>query len=166
MSNKLWIPLIFVTLLLQACGTEKTNEIVQNQNYNYVEIEECTIPIAKKYEKLDPGTGYLYRFSYHSTSVKDFINSGLIHVRHIKEGNHYIDRREWMAQQNTIHINSETKRKHFKIIEYKIVDGVLKPSYSLYGKKTNIDISNAKKEDVNYLLNYCEKTWKLNKGEQ
>jgi len=162
MLYKLWVPLVIATLLLQACGTEKTKELAQNENYRYVEIEECTIPIPKKFEELKVGDVYIYRFSYHP-NIQNFMKINISKNR----VDDYIDNKNTIMQNKGTKLISDFKRNHFKIIKWNIVNPIHdEDNYVLFGLKTNINLINRSEKELNYLLDYCKKTWKLDKGEE
>jgi hypothetical protein len=149
--------------MLVSCGTEKTKKIVENENYNYVEIEECTIPIPKKYEMTNYGNKEPYSHNYLYEEKRDKLNKQYIIMTTKRFEDDYISMKEFIAQGRNRVVVLETTRNNFKILESKIYDDTI---YNLYGKKSVIGLMPSNETELNYLLNYCEKTWKLNKGDK
>lgn len=156
---KLLTLLLSLMFLLGACGEETAkNGQQQKDEYRYVEIEECTIPIAKKFKKLKKAEGYLYRFSY-STNFTDMQS---INIKRNEKDTYLIVKNLIEQGKNTI-LKAEYTKNHFKILEWNLVDSVLHEThYELFIPKTSIRIENSNKTELNYLLDYCKKTWKLN----
>jgi hypothetical protein len=147
-----------VVLLLASCGNEKTaKKLEQKEDYRYVEIEECTIPIPKKF-KLKESNNSKRIYSFDDKNHK-------LHIIHINKRyeDDYINMKEFIAQGRNRAIVSETERDNFKILESTIYDDTM---YYMYGKKSAIGLTTSNKAELNYLLDYCKKTWKLNKGEK
>jgi len=155
--------LSMATLLLVSCGTETTaSKLKQKKDYRYVEIEECTIPIPKKFEELEIGNVYTHRFWYEQ-DIKNFMK---INISINKEDDYLYDKNTIM-QNKTTQLKSDFNRNHFKIIKWNLVDDIQdNDNYVLYGFKTKINLINSSEKELDYLLDYCKKTWKLNKGEK
>jgi len=152
--------LLTLMFLLTACNTE-SKKPTRDPAYNYVEIEECTIPIPKKFKELESGKTKLYRF----VDDSDIKNYKSIDISINKEDD-YIDSKNFIMQNKSIQIESDFYRNHFKIIKWSVVDSIYDSEYyNLFGLKTNINLTSSNKSELNYLLDYCNKTWKLNKGE-
>ena len=155
---KLLIMLLSLMFLLGACGEETVKKgLQQKEDYRYVEIEECTIPIAKRFEKLKEAEGYLYRFYYSSN-----LNMQSINIRKNEKDAYIIIKTLIEQDKNTI-LKAEYTKNHFKILEWSLVDSVLHEThYALFGSKTKISLENSNQSKLKYLLDYCQKTWKLN----
>jgi len=152
-----------VVLFLVSCGNETTaKKLEQKENYRYVEIEECNIPIPKKFEELKSSDMYLYRFWY-GPNIQSFMK---INISKNKEDD-YIDSKNVIIQYKKTQLEADFVRNHFKILKWKMPDNVLdEVHYNLFGLKTKIILINSNKAELNYLLDYCKKTWKLNKGDK
>jgi len=160
MLYKLWIPIILVSLLLQSCGTEEVDELVQKQNYRYVEIEECTIPIPKSFNELEVGKKELYRF-IDDTNIKNYRSIDIL----INKKDDYENSKNFIMQNKSIHLESDFYRDDFRIIKWSKIDSIYDAEhYKLFGLKTRINLTSSNETELNYLLNYCKKTWKLDKG--
>jgi len=151
--------LLALLFLLIACGTESTKP-TRDSAYNYVEIEECTIPVSKKMIHLKDSIGMLYRFAYDSNNG---IDDYLMNFSKVTD-DRYVNLKENIVQNKDIQIISESEQNHFKILQFNVIDPLMNNAYYLVGPKTEIYISHSNDTKVNYLLNYCQKTWKLNKG--
>ena len=170
------ITLMSIMLMIVSCGTEGT-KTKQDSAYDYVEMEECTIPVLKEFNITQiQGKGASgisqYDINISSKDGKAKIKNYLI-INIYKESSDnihdsHIVMREFLTQHNSIDIRSETEYFKFKIIEYGTKNPILNTSnFYLFGNTIVIDIKglpNKKKRYIKYLLNYCKKTWKLNKG--
>ena len=147
-------------LFLVSCGSEVT-EVKKKAEYIYVEIEECSIPVPRKYNKIeDKDMGkYEYRYTY-SGGKDDYKNISILH----QKKNSYKRVKKLINSVNTMHINREFKRDEFRIIE---VNATYRKRYTYHilGIKTYIVLDGSNEEELNYTLEYCKKTWKLDKGE-
>ena len=152
------------TLLLVSCGTETTaSKPKQKKDYRYVEIEECTIPIPKKFEMTNYGNSKPYLHNYVYEEKRLILNKQYIIAVKKRYEDDYINMKEFMAQGKDRAVVLERTKDNFKILESTIYDD---PVYHLYGKKSVIAMLPSNKKEVDYLLDYCKKTWKLNKGEK
>ena len=150
-------------LLLVSCGNETThNQPEQKEDYRYVEIEECSIPIPKKFKELESGSVHIHRFGYRY----NIIDYKKINISINKKDDYIYDKNSIMQSKITI-LKSDFLRNNFKIIKWELIDPVQNEDhYKLFGVKTNISLINSSEKELNYLLNYCKQTWKLNKGEE
>lgn len=150
-------------LLLVSCGNETThNQPEQKEDYRYVEIEECSIPIPKKFKELEAGSAHIHRFFYRA-NIKNFMKINISKNRQ----DDYIDSKNTIMQNKSTLLKSDFYSNHFKIIKWDVLDSIHDESnYRLFGFKTNIYLINSNEKELNYLLAYCTKTWKLNKGEK
>ena len=150
-------------LLLVSCGNETThNQPEQKEDYRYVEIEECNIPIPKKFKITNHGNEEHYLHNYVYKEKRHILNKLYVITVNKKYEDAYINMKEFIAQGRYTTIVSETERDNFKILESTIHDDTM---FTLYGKKSVISLMPSNKKELNYLLDYCKKTWKLNKGE-
>jgi len=155
--KKIIILLSIALLFLQSCGNEtRRKQAVQEKEYRYVEIEECTIPIPSKF-KLNENNKFNQTFIYDRNHKLHFIS---IHKRHQDD---YIYAIESIDKMKNMTMVSETKKNNFKIIESTMDEDTF---FHLYGVKSRIDLLVSNKKELNYLLDYCQKTWKLDKGEK
>jgi hypothetical protein len=153
-----------VVLLLASCGNEKTaKKLEQKEDYRYVEIEECTIPIPKKYDMTNHGNEEPYLHNYVYEEKRHILNKQYLITVKKRYEDDYINMKEFIAQGRNRTIVSETTRDNFQILESTIYDDTM---YYMYGKKSVIGLMPSNKAELNYLLDYCKKTWKLNKGEK
>ena len=151
-------------LFLQSCGNETTrNQSEQETEYRYVEIAECTIPIPKKFKITNYGNNGFYLHNYIYEEKKDMRNKQYLISVNKRRKDDYIHMIESIDKMKNMTIVSETKKNHFKIIE-STMDG--DTMFHLYGVKSRIDLLVSNKKELNYLLDYCQKTWKLDKGEK
>jgi len=161
---KLLTILFSLMFILGACGEEVIKKGVQQKDeYRYVEIEECTIPIAKKFKITNYGNKGLYLHNYVFEEKKDIFNKQYLISVNKRHEDDYIHMIESIDKMKNMTIVSETKKNHFKIIE-STMDG--DTMFHLYGVKSRIDLLVSNKKELNYLLDYCQKTWKLDKGEK
>ena len=150
-----------VALFLVSCGNETTaKKPEQKEDYRYVEIEECTIPIPKKFKMTNYGNKkpYLHNYAY-----EEILSKYSIVQTTLRNEDDYITMKEFIAQGRNKAIVSETKRDNFQILESTIYDDTM---YHIYGEKSVISLLSSNKTELNYLLDYCKKTWKLNKREK
>lgn len=154
---KLLTILLSLMFILGACGEEAVKKgLQQKDDYRYVEIAECTIPIPSKF-KLNENNKFNQTYIYDRNHKLHFIS---IHKRHQDD---YIYAIESIDKMKNMTIVSETKKNHFKIIESTMDEDTM---FHLYGIKSRIDLLVSNKKELNYLLDYCQKTWKLDKGEK
>ena len=166
--------LLALLFLFTACGTEK-NKIEQDPAYDYVEIPECTIPVLKKlnikYTKGDGGAG-----------ISSFIENGGKKIRTCSVGisrslpnmeDKYTEEKESLEQWKDAEIIFIKNTDEFKVIGWKSLKTHYPNQYikyELFGTNTMIALAESgnelkQKKDLDYLLEYCKKTRKLNKGE-
>ena len=157
---KLLTLLLSLMFLLGACGEEAVKKgLQQKEDYRYVEIEECMIPIPKRFEKLKQAEGYLYRFSYY-TNLTDMQS---INIRKSEKDAYLNAKTHFKQDKNTI-LKADYTKNNFKILVWSLINPVLEERhYVLFGPKTKINLANSNKTEINYLLDYCQKTWKLDK---
>jgi len=171
MLHKSWVPLIIANLLLQGCGTE-TGKIKKDPKYIYVEIEECTIPIPESYDIATDGNNEPYQHKY--IGDKNIENYRAIATASRQEND--VERAKKITEKTLSTLSNKSlkesifNRDNFKIYEVtllsKIASKTKTTNYHLFGKNTQVILINSNEIELNYLLNYCKKTWKLNKGEK
>ena len=147
-------------LFLVSCGSEVT-EVKKKAEYIYVEIEECSIPVPKIYKIAKDGNAKPYEHKYHYFG-KNF-NGKTIVTKKRFEGD-YEDLLSFVKKTKTMKLDQEINRTNFKIVT---VNSTFddKITYYLFGIDAYIILSGSNEEELNYTLNYCKKTWKLDKGE-
>ena len=166
--------LLALLFLFTACGTEK-NKIEQDPAYDYVEIPECTIPVLKKLNmKYTKGNGWDGRFTFieNGGKVIRLYDVGISESLPNMEDK-YTERKNSLEQGKDTEIMFIKNTNEFKVIAWKSLT-IPYPNqwinYELFGTDTGISLSESgeeikQKKDLDYLLEYCKKTRKLNKGE-
>lgn len=146
-------------LLLVSCGSEAT-ELKKKAGYIYVEIEECSIPVPKIYEMAKHGNMHLYEHNY---SYSDKYIQNLITKKRYEDD--YENLISFIKKSKTMKLGLKRNRNNFSIVEVNSTfdDKII---YYLFGINTHITLSGSNEEELDYILKYCKKTWKLNKGEK
>ena len=172
---KFILSLLSVALLLTSCGSETTKP-TQDPAYDYVEIEECIIPVLKeikmKYTKVDGGRGSFNFIESDGKKIRTY--HVVISKSYSSVKKKYIARKQDIEQSKITKIIFEKVTDKFNVIGWEAIDT---PSlskfvtYEFFGINTMISMNEygekiKQKKDLDYLLNYCKKTWKLNKGEK
>jgi len=152
----------FSLFMLISCGTE-TEEVKKDPNYNYVEIEECTIPISNRYKKAKDGNDELYSHKYYDSNNSLGKFGKIVTQKRFQDD--YIHSIEKMKKMKNVSLKNKRSREDFRILEFGFVQDT-SSSYYLFGKKTLITLFDSDDFEVEYLINYCKKTWKLDKGEK
>ena len=165
---KLLTLLLSLMFLLGACGEETAkNGQQQKEDYRYVEIEECMIPIPKRFKKVNQkySNKTIFFYIYETKKYKVLLQSTIKATQRYKDD--YIDMKNYLIQNKNTILKAEYTKNHFKILEWSLSDPVLEEThYKLFGPKTKISLVNSNKTELNYLLDYCKKTWKLDKEKE
>jgi len=142
-------------LLLVSCGSEVT-EVKKKADYNYVELDECTVPIPKNYKTLKGSKVCPHRFSEYSDVMEMY---RIFLCGREEDDIEKID--EVVDKFDAMTFISKTKRDNFTIIEtsFKTVTGDSQ-IYYLFSEKSHINLENSNEVELTYLLDYCRKTWK------
>jgi len=173
---KLLTLLLSLIFLLGACGKESVKSHPElDSKYDYIEIEECTIPVLKEFKiktiKNNGASGefkYTRNISFNGKIAKDEIYSAIsIHKHSVDSYDKYLEKVELLLEHKAMEIRSKLEINNFKGIRFGVKNPIGKDnSYYLFGPITEIDIWNLEENKDNYityLLNYCQKTWKLDK---
>lgn len=136
----------------------KANRILKKEAYRYIEIDECTIPILKKYKTAKAAITYRYEFENTTyTESKDQINffSTAERKKNLEEFKTLIN----SITKYRIDTRKKEKKqwKNFKVFKNKIENGYM---IDLFGEKTILSFVNISKTELNYLMDYCKKTRK------
>ena len=147
-------------LFLVSCGNEVT-EVKKKAEYIYVEIEECSIPVPKMYKKIKSKNTpqYYHRYVYDN----GLFNSGTIFTQKRLEDSY--EKIKTSIERMKKVIDRERKDNQFTIIETYTQYKKRRYTYFIFGIKTYIVLDGSNEEVLNYTLEYCKKTWKLDKGE-
>jgi len=136
----------------------KATRILKKEAYRYMEIDECTIPILKKYKTAKAAITYRYEFENTTyTESKDQINffSTAERKKNLEEFKTLIN----SITKYRIDTRKKEKKqwKNFKVFKNKIENGYM---IDLFGEKTILSFVNISKAELNYLMDYCNKTRK------
>ena len=173
--KKILISLGLSMLVLSSYGTEKRVEV--SDKYNYHEIVECDIPVAKRFniirERVSNDHPYDREYIHVINRKEAEVNLFFILKVDKKLKKSFSDNAYEKSYEEV-----ESKYGNFKIYKSKfhnpVTKSLMKVTYKLMSekidKKTHISFEAPTeaqaKEELDYLLDYCKKTWKLNKGEQ
>ena len=170
---KIYITILSAMFMLNSCATEE-KKLERNPNYDYVEIEECTIPVLKefklKYTKVDGGKGTFDFIEKNHKKIRTY-HIG-ISKSYINIDNKYSTRKEEIEQRKDTRIFFEKITNKFQVIGWESVNTSIRfVNYEFFGVNTMIVLNEYGKEikqkkDLDYLLDYCQKTWKLNKKKE
>jgi len=129
----------------------------KEQKYNFVEIEECTIPISKKYIEEQKGNTERYKYKYIYPKKLDF---GKISVEKRFHDDYNVIMQA-VKKNPSLEIKKKKRKNYFDITEIKSYNHNSK-IYMLFGKKSIITFINRNTNELDYLLDYCQRTWKQN----
>jgi len=172
--KKILITLGLSILMLSSCGTEKKVDV--SEKYNYHEIVECDIPVAKRFDRIPDGKqGHPYDRNYLHIINREEAEANLFFIlkpdKRIKK--QFV---EYATDKDMIKI--ESKYGNFKIYKSDFHNPVTKSlisvTYKLLGeridKKTYISFDAPTeaqgKEELDYLLDYCQQTWRTSKKKE
>jgi len=152
MQNK-YLSIIFGLLFIPNLWAKDT----ENQQYSYIRISECNIPIHKKYTLNEKIGKYEYRYS--SLTIQNALtgeDSSL--AIFLKNKNMYKEVREFINTWDSVTHVSEEKYKGFLLIKYisKVLSNKYENNYYIFSKDSVIAISNSTDNEINYIMDYCK----------
>lgn len=163
-------------LVLGSCGTEKKVEV--SDKYNYHEIVECDIPVAKRFDRLFWKQGKnLYDRSYAHVINEEEAEMNAFYI--LKPDKRLKKRFSDYAHKKSYE-EVESKYGNFKIYKSDFHNPVTKSlisvTYTLMGERINkknfktfisfnAPTEAQAKEELDYLLDYCQQTWRKSKKE-
>ena len=163
-------------LVLSSCGTGKKVEV--SDKYNYHEIVECDIPVAKRFDRIPNGRqGHPYDRNYLHIINREAGEANLFFI--LKPDKRLKKRFSDYAHKKSYE-EVASKYGNFKIYKSDFHNPVTKSlisvTYTLMGERINkknfktfisfnAPTEAQAKEELDYLLDYCQQTWRKSKKE-
>ena len=148
-KNSLRFTIMLSIILLTSCASSKQN------NYKFIEIKECNIPIPQIFKLIEKENQYEYAY-FHSRPLS---SSSFISI-HKKKKDEYNRTLSDINEFDDMKLVSETRKGDFIIIQFSLAyDNDI--HYRLIGKESMIQLLHTSKKEVDYLIDYCEKTRRM-----
>lgn len=165
--------IIIIALLLSCVSFSGNNKRLihhENERYKYIETKECTVPILAYFTRIDHDEkkdSYDIRPPIADKSFAPGARYSISRVKYNKPLKETISLMHSYSKLLKGTIRNEINSRGFFIIEIDYprlnlstlsYSDTVDTFYMLYGQKYVVLVDHIKKKDVEYLINYCEKT--------
>lgn len=141
-----FIILILIIMIQNVFGIEKNTE-----KYNFIKIQECFIPVPKKYELIDKNSLYEYSYNF---CIPNTINCFMLGVNNQNKDSFHKYVYKMKKYIKNIDVSKNYKFKNYSVykIENKSFNEI---SYVINRNETTITLWNSSQEELDYLIDYC-----------